>query len=157
MGVVVMDDMDKLPTTVDILDRSAVPVPRRGAILFTVEGPPVPWQRVTKGGHVPAKTRAYKKLVAWKGTEARLRDHSWGWKDHSAFAVSLEVYRLPAKGKQRRGDCDNIAKSVLDALSGVLYRDDCQVRRLVVELYDCAPGRERLVVGVERYAVQVKP
>lgn len=62
--------------------------------------------------------------------------------------VSLTVYRLPAKGKQRRGDVDNYGKSVLDSLTGVLYRDDSQVVALTTRIVETTPGRERLVVVV---------
>ena len=32
----------------------------------------------------------------------------------------------------KRPDCDNIAKMVLDALNGIAYKDDCQVTHLCV-------------------------
>ncbi|MEQ8665528.1 MAG: RusA family crossover junction endodeoxyribonuclease [Rhodospirillales bacterium] len=49
---------------------------------------------------------------------------------HSPFAVSIWIEQ-PKNG--RRLDCDNVAKACLDALTGVLWIDDSQVVRLVVE------------------------
>ena len=36
-------------------------------------------------------------------------------------------------GKERRIDVDNVAKACLDCLTGVLWQDDAQVKRLLVE------------------------
>lgn len=56
--------------------------------------------------------------------------------------VRLEVYR-PA----RRGDLDNRLKVLLDALSGVAYLDDSQVRRIVATQHE-APGHGRIEVTI---------
>ena len=40
------------------------------------------------------------------------------------------------------GDADNMAKSVLDALNGRAWADDCQVARLIVEKTVCSAGEE---------------
>ena len=43
----------------------------------------------------------------------------------------------------RNGDIDNIAKSILDALNGFVYEDDCQVVRLkIVKFYSAEPYAE---------------
>lgn len=34
---------------------------------------------------------------------------------------------------ERKPDCDNIAKAVLDALNGIAYKDDSQVVKLIVD------------------------
>jgi len=49
---------------------------------------------------------------------------------HDPFAVSIWIEQ-PDPG--RRLDCDNVAKACLDALDGVVWRDDSQVVRLNVE------------------------
>lgn len=46
-------------------------------------------------------------------------------------AVFLDVYR-----PRKRGDLDNILKAVLDALNGVAYVDDEQVRQIHAVRYD---------------------
>lgn len=100
--------------------------------------------RMTKSGHVytPAKTKNYEHLV---------RAHMQRViKEPLTGPVGLEiiVYRKPPKSlsekKARelkkdgcfcavRPDLDNYAKIILDALNRVLYADDNQVCRLVVE------------------------
>jgi Holliday junction resolvase RusA-like endonuclease len=47
--------------------------------------------------------------------------------------------------RRKRIDADNVAKAVLDALTGVVWRDDSQVLRLRVEKVDAR--RERVTVA----------
>ena len=60
---------------------------------------------------------------------------------YASFEVSIwiEGYR-----RGRRLDADNVAKACLDALVGLLWRDDRQVTRLVVE--KLTGGGERIVL-----------
>lgn len=55
------------------------------------------------------------------------------------------------KPKDTKPDCDNLAKSCLDALNGRLYRDDGQIVRLTVEKWH-ANGVEqpRVEIVIER-------
>ena len=46
-----------------------------------------------------------------------------------------EMARLRQIRPTKKPDCDNIAKSVLDALNGVVYYDDSQVVELVVKKF----------------------
>ena len=46
-----------------------------------------------------------------------------------------EMARLRQLRPTKKPDCDNIAKSVLDALNGVVYYDDSQVVELVVKKF----------------------
>lgn len=59
--------------------------------------------------------------------------------DYHSYEVSIWIEGL---GPNDRIDVDNIAKSCLDALTGLLWRDDRQVVRLSVEkLIDTGPPR----------------
>lgn len=49
---------------------------------------------------------------------------------HDPFAVAIWIEQ-PEQG--RKLDCDNVAKACLDALTGVVWRDDSQVVRLSAE------------------------
>lgn len=62
----------------------------------------------------------------------------------------FEVHiRLEYTGEPPQMDIDNIAKALLDAITGVAYVDDSQVARLLVER---APGeRERVRLLVRPY------
>lgn len=62
---------------------------------------------------------------------------------------------LPRRPKQSKPDAENIAKAVQDAGNGVLFTDDSQVARLVVEKWIGAQGEApRVVVTVKPLAVQ---
>ena len=119
---------------------------------FAVPGRAVPFQRVGAGGHVPATERRWRKTVADYAFQARMLDHAWGWRDDDRFDLELTFHRVPAAGKRKGGDASNLAKPIEDALSTVLYSDDRQVRRLVVEVVDAAAGRERVEVSLVRRA-----
>lgn len=91
-------------------------------IVFRVEGEPVPKQRPRLGKHgvyTPSKTRAFEELVGWEYRRA-----------NPGVPVSLDgrftVWcRFGIAGRDK--DCDNLLKSVLDGLNGVVWADDRQV------------------------------
>jgi len=119
---------------------------------FAVPGRAVPFQRIGAGGHVPAAERRWRKTVADYALQARLADRGWSWTDADAFELEAVFHRVPAIGRRKGGDASNLVKAVEDALSGVLFADDRQVRRLVVEVVDAEEGRERVAVVVVRRA-----
>lgn len=43
----------------------------------------------------------------------------------------------PRRWRAKRPDLENVAKAVLDAATGVLWRDDAQIARLVIEQFTC--------------------
>lgn len=93
------------------------------------------WVRVDG---VTTKARALKASIgAVLRKDARLRrpDPARG------FAVEI-VIETPPDGPAH--DVDNVAKAVLDALTGAVFRDDSQVARLVVERV--AGPRPRILV-----------
>ena len=119
-------------------------------ISFIIEGTAVPKQRPRLHGrqaYTPKKTRDYEERVRsafrmayigeypvyHKGVPVRATievvqaiPKSWSNSKHIR-AVSGEI--VPTS---RNGDLDNIAKSILDALNGYMYDDDCQVVRLTI-------------------------
>jgi crossover junction endodeoxyribonuclease RusA len=100
--------------------------PRLAQYEVTVAGQPVAWQRAgSKGSH--------------RYTPPRLRDHERLIADHVALTWRRPPLRCPVRltlyffmHGRTSADVDNLAKTVLDALNGVLYEDDRQVERLVV-------------------------
>ncbi len=89
----------------------------------TIPGNPIPKgrPRATIKGRVftPPRTRDYEELV---GQYAALK-----WRREPTKArlfVSLRFYRE----NERRADFDNLAKSVMDGLQGIVYADDSQIK-----------------------------
>ena len=119
-------------------------------IYFKVDGAAVPKQRPRISGrraYTPKRTKDYEERVlnAFRssysgfypafGKDVPVRvgirivqavPKSWS-KKKRAQAESGEIVPL-----SRNGDVDNIAKSILDALNGFAYEDDCQVTTLIV-------------------------
>ena len=119
-------------------------------ISFTVDGTAVPKQRPRISGrraYTPKRTKDYEERVLNEfrssysgfypafGKDVPVRicisviqeiPKSWS-KKKRAQAESGEIVPL-----SRNGDVDNIAKSILDALNGFAYEDDCQVTTLII-------------------------
>ena len=122
-------------------------------VRFVVPGPVVPWQRAASVGarrFTPAKQRAYQATVRYHALAARPRG-PWLPSKHARYRVDVEAY-LP---DERRRDLDNIAKTILDALNGVLYLDDSQITTLLVATHVDRerPRVEVHVVELERVIV----
>lgn len=123
---------------------------------FTVSGPPVPKARprFTRSGHTytPAGTLEQERRIR----AAYLTAGCGSMEGPLAVRIRAVMPYPKNYPKKRRGpdvwhykrpDADNIAKTVLDALNGVAYKDDGQVARLVVEkLYGSEPRTEIEIV-----------
>jgi crossover junction endodeoxyribonuclease RusA len=72
--------------------------------------------------YVPARLASYKDAIAW-AVKAHIPEPLTG-----PVGVTVNF------GLRGKGDIDNLAKSVLDALNGVAYNDDSQVVWLQCEL-----------------------
>jgi len=99
-------------------------------VRFVVPGPVVPWQRAASVGtrrYTSAKQRSYQRTVRLIAQASRPRG-PWLPSKASRYRVDVDAY-LP---DERRRDLDNVAKTILDALNGVLYLDDSQVVTLLV-------------------------
>lgn len=117
-------------------------------ITFRIDGEPVAQgrPRFTKSGHAydPARSREYKEMVAdcakyvMKGQEPIP-------KGMPVFCVIKAFYKIPKRftKEQRRmaekavllptkkPDVDNLAKAIMDAMTGIVYEDDAQVVSLL--------------------------
>ena len=130
-------------------------------IKFKVDGAAVPKQRPRISGrraYTPKRTKDYEERVlnAFRssysgfypafGKDVPVRicisviqeiPKSWS-KKKRAQAENGEIVPL-----SRNGDVDNIAKSILDALNGFAYEDDCQVTTLIItKQYGAEPCAE---------------
>lgn len=114
------------------------------SITFTVPGIPIPKERArvtSRGTFTPEKTRAYEAKVKLCARAASVR------KIDGPVSLLLELY-LPDR---RRRDCENIQKAIQDALNGIAYQDDSQVK----EWHGCIrldPEHPRAVVTLHALA-----
>jgi crossover junction endodeoxyribonuclease RusA len=118
--------------------------PKRGGkplkeLNFIVEGDPVPKGRPRLGKgriYTPRTTKAYEKKVAAVALVARQCCRLKPFK--GPVEVIVEVVQAGVKvrvremqhGTKSTADLDNICKSVLDGMNGVIYDDDRQVHVL---------------------------
>ena len=130
-------------------------------INFTVDGAAVPKQRPRISGrraYTPKRTKDYEERVLQEfrssyhgfypafGKDVPVRiciivnqaiPKSWSRKKRSEAEQGAIV------PLSRNGDIDNIAKSILDALNGFAYEDDCQITTLVItKMYAAEPSAE---------------
>ena len=97
------------------------------------------FNRQTGHTYTPEKTASYENLVKIQYMAAA---NGFKFSDEAALAIRLMIYySIPKSASQRRQknmilgvekptkkpDCDNVIKSIADALCHVAYRDDAQI------------------------------
>jgi Holliday junction resolvase RusA-like endonuclease len=119
-------------------------------ITFTVAGDPVPQPRAritTRGKFAHAYTPKAHPINEYRDLISQAAIAAMGDEDPTSECVSVvidAVFTRPKSHMTKRGlkatapklprpDCDNIAKGVLDSLALIVWLDDTQVQRLVVE------------------------
>lgn len=113
---------------------------------LTIPGEPVTKARprVTQAGftYTPAKTKNYETFVR----ELFYAEHGQVMMDGAIKAEIIAYFPIPKSTAKKlhvqmateqyphikSRDADNVAKSVLDALNDVAYKDDCQIADLLV-------------------------
>lgn len=91
-------------------------------ISFLVDGTPVPKQSfryVRGGGYIPLRVKNWQSLVSIAAREAM------NGSDLISGPVSVSI--VFCLKTERRCDLDNLSKGTLDAMRGIVYRDDSQV------------------------------
>ena len=130
-------------------------------ITFVVYGTAVPKQRPRISGrraYTPKRTKDYEERVlnafrsSYSGFYPAFGKDTPVWVE---IRIGQTIPKSWSKRKRlqaelgeivplsRNGDIDNIAKSILDALNGFAYEDDCQVVRLkITKSYSMEPYAE---------------
>lgn len=96
----------------------------RPRYVLEIPGTAIPKGRPRAGRgrvYTPGRTRDWEEYVGWLFVSQFGRPLLEG-----AITVDITI------GGRPRGDVDNLAKSILDALNGIAYRDDSQVLELRV-------------------------
>lgn len=112
-------------------------------LCFVIPGPPVPKERprvfMPKGAKfpiatTPPKTRAYERIVKLHVQSAVACQP--GWRAFVEAHTRGRIYRVHMHFVLRddRGDWENFAKSIGDAMNGVAYHDDRQIHQALVSL-----------------------
>lgn len=118
-------------------------------IAFFVPGEPRAKQsfrasKTGRGGFTPAYIKAWQSDVGWEG-QKRMRDLGFMEPlEACAFTVTLTFFL----GDARRIDLDNLSKAVQDGLNDIVWKDDQQNIRLVLEKYICRQ-RQGVLVQIE--------
>ncbi|HEY4116286.1 MAG TPA: RusA family crossover junction endodeoxyribonuclease [Byssovorax sp.] len=130
-----------------VADQVAAAPPR--VVAFEVLGAPVPCARArvvrARGrahAYTPARTAEFEQLVRLVAMTAVRRVEGWRT-DAPGYRFELVVYRAA-----RRGDWDNFAKAVADALQGVVFDDDRAIVEAHVRL-ELDRVRPRVAVRIE--------
>ena len=116
-------------------------------IEFFVEGKPIPKARPRVGVHgtyTPATTKAWVVSIAW--TEMSIL--SGDGPSSSPLALSLHFW-----GAHGSADLDNLTKAVMDALNGIVYEDDKQIKSLSARVW----MRSEIDTHVPGVQIVVKP
>ena len=100
-------------------------------VLENIEPLPQPRPKFGKGGKVyqAEKITAYKNMIGYAAKNAMEGKPP----TLDALKINLRFYRRFKVTSRSFGDCDNLAKAILDACNGVIWADDAQITRLTVE------------------------
>lgn len=116
---------------------------------FFVPGQAVPKQsfRKTKtGGFIPKRVTDWQDTVSWKAREAMQRA-AVDLADGEPLRVEIEFYLKDC----RIVDLDNLSKSVLDGMKGIVFSDDRWVHRLVLTKVEGYKENPHVWVNVSKY------
>jgi Holliday junction resolvase RusA-like endonuclease len=130
-------------------------------VLFNIYGDPVPKKRprFTKTG----RTYTPKETMTYEAEVAKMAKTAMGSTDPLETPVAVYIYVAlpipPSYSKKRseacltgfekpckKPDLDNLVKSVLDGMNGIVYQDDCQIVSLhATKRYDSVASVNVLV------------
>lgn len=112
---------------------------------FTVTGPVVAWKRAQSFGKqrfTPKSQREYQGLVR----ACALNERPAGWTLDGRYGIEVDYVPLD----KRRRDIDNVAKTIMDSLNGVAWRDDSQVDIVFIKRSKQTGPAPGVYVEVER-------
>ena len=106
----------------------------------------VPFKRVAGNFHKynEQRYRDFKDTLGYYALQAMQGRNPFS----GALKLSVDVYKLKPKDITSRnwGDLDNHVKSVMDALTGICYDDDCQITELHARKFF---GQPNIIITLE--------
>lgn len=96
-------------------------------IYIPIYAVPMERQRISKSGHcyTPTRTRDFiKECKLYIRRQFDLLPIETGVK------LDIEIYKNAPPLSRRYGDIDNLVKSIMDAMTGLVYLDDAQVMQI---------------------------
>lgn len=132
------------------------------SVIFTVHGKPQPWRRSRTGsGHhfMDGATRSYQSEIKTEAAKAMLAGGIAAPLLEGPLAMMVvAIFAKPASWSKKRAkaaiwcasapDVDNICKGIADACNGLVFKDDRQIARLVVDKRYSDDGSARVEVGI---------
>ncbi len=117
-------------------------------VQFTVPGRAVAKKEQKPGRQGrPAGTRHRMRVCRYERLVARIAAPAFACPMEGYVGLRCRFYCLNG-GHAEPGDADNLASTVMDALSGVAYVDDKQVKDLRSQVFGCSASDERVEVSI---------
>ena len=118
--------------------------------------------RFTRRGiaYKDARDEAYEEAIVWAYRAAGGRETGWTGEVSVTIRTNRKLPKSTRKSVEsepdtHKPDADNIAKSVLDALNGIAWKDDAQITKLVIwKLPRARREKELLEVEIEYGGIQ---
>ena len=90
-------------------------------------------------------------VISKQGREFKVRASNFFSKEFledKPYECMLKIkIELRFKDKRRR-DIDNFNKGLLDSMSGIVYKDDCQIEEMNIKKY-IGCGKDEIIVEIE--------
>ena len=117
-------------------------------IHFSIDTKPIPQARPRVGRfntYEPERCTNYKSLISWTAKQAMQGKTLFT----SPIRIDIKVFRNQSPTSKQYGDWDNHAKSVCDALNGIVYEDDAQIVDGRVQMFKDKNQRVEVMVTDE--------
>ena len=106
-----------------------------------------PYEKVRT--YQPARNRQCQERISWAARQAMKSLEPLTCE----ICADVKIYRRYKRSSRRFGDVDNLAKNILDALTGIIFKDDAQVVRCLIEKFT---DKEHPRAEIEIYPLEAR-
>ena len=117
-------------------------------IHFSIDTKPIPQARPRVGRfntYEPERCTNYKSLISWSAKKAMTGKSPLT----APIRIVIKIFRNQSPTSKQYGDWDNHAKSVCDALNGIVFADDAQIVDGRVQMFKDKNQRVEVTVSDE--------